>query len=207
MLLHFLMLLLFAYNVVLATSSTETTLVTMTNMPHFQSHIWNSIWILDQHIDRKIKLEHQVWKRGGVWIWKSFTSKNSKKEKNCMEKLGIYLISLLSIFDPDLFACFMFGEHVIICWSNLLFFQKLIKGVLEVPITCEAGWHVSLVANMCLILDKSLYLLRKRAQFLFHKKPNVDLDKIVWDHLSFEKIVATLHFSIKNHNHFEIGIH
>jgi len=35
MLLHFLMLLLFAYNVALVTSSTKTTLVTMTNMPHF----------------------------------------------------------------------------------------------------------------------------------------------------------------------------
>ncbi len=136
-------------------------------------------------------------------VWKSLIS---KKEKDCMEKLGIYLISLSSIFYPDLCAYFVFGEHFIICWTNMLFFHKLIKGVLEVPITCEVGWHVSLVANMCLFLDKSLYLWKRRAQFLFHKTPNVDLDKIVWDHFSFEKIVATLHFSIKNHNHFEIGI-
>jgi hypothetical protein len=65
LLLHFLMLMLSAYNVVLATSSTKTTLVTMTNMPHFQSHIWNSIWRLDQHTDKKEKREHQFWKRGG----------------------------------------------------------------------------------------------------------------------------------------------
>jgi hypothetical protein len=28
-----------------------------------------------------------------------------------MEKLGIYLISLPSVFDPDLCACFVFGEQ------------------------------------------------------------------------------------------------
>jgi hypothetical protein len=49
LLLHFLMLLLYAYNVALATSSAETTLVTVTNLWHFQSHIWNSVWRLDQH--------------------------------------------------------------------------------------------------------------------------------------------------------------
>ncbi len=50
LLLHFLMLLLYAYNVALATSSAETTLVTVTNLRHFQSHIWNSVWRLDQHM-------------------------------------------------------------------------------------------------------------------------------------------------------------
>jgi hypothetical protein len=49
LLLHFLMLLLYAYNVSLATSSAETTLVTVTNLQHFQCHIWNSVWRLDQH--------------------------------------------------------------------------------------------------------------------------------------------------------------
>lgn len=36
--------------------------------------------------------------------------------------------------------------------------------------------------------------------------PDVDLEKVVWDHLSLEETAATLHFSIKNQNHFEIGI-
>jgi hypothetical protein len=152
------MLLLFVYNAVLTTSSIETTLVTI--LRHFQNHILNAIWRLNQHTDRKRKREHQFWKRRGVRVWKWLAL---EKEKDCMEKLGIYLISLLSIFDPNLCACFVFGEHFVICWINMLFFHKLIKSVLDVPITCEIGWHVSLVANMCLFLDKSLYLLRRRA--------------------------------------------
>jgi hypothetical protein len=32
-----------------------------------------------------------------------------------MENLCIYFISLLSIFDLDLCACFVFGENIIIC--------------------------------------------------------------------------------------------
>jgi hypothetical protein len=34
-----------------------------------------------------------------------------REERDCMEKLGIYLISLPSVFDPDLCACFVFGEQ------------------------------------------------------------------------------------------------
>lgn len=62
LLLHFLMLLLYAYNVAPATSSAETTLVTVTNLRHFQSHIWNSVWRLDQHT--RARTEHQCWKEG-----------------------------------------------------------------------------------------------------------------------------------------------
>jgi hypothetical protein len=104
LLLHFLMLLLYAYNVALATSSAETTLVTVTNLRHFQSHIWNSVWRLDQHMHTHT--QHQCWKEGC-----RFGSDWLQRERDCMEKLGIYLISLPSVFDPDLCACFVFGEQ------------------------------------------------------------------------------------------------
>jgi len=78
------------------------------------------------------------------------------------------------------------------------------NSVLEVPITCEVGWQVSLVADVP-VFGQVTIPLKKEGTIPIPQKPDVDLDQVVWDHLSFEKTAATLHFSIKNQNHFEIG--
>lgn len=47
--------------------------------------------------------------------------------------------------------------------------------------------------------------LEKKGEVPIPHKPDVDLEKIDWDHLSLEETSATLHFSLKNMNKFDIG--
>lgn len=47
--------------------------------------------------------------------------------------------------------------------------------------------------------------LKKEGEMPIPQKPDVDLDKMVWDHLSLDQTAATLHFNIKNMNKFDIG--
>lgn len=47
--------------------------------------------------------------------------------------------------------------------------------------------------------------LEKKGEIPIPHKPDVDLDKIDWDHLSLDETAATLHLSLKNMNKFDIG--
>ena len=47
--------------------------------------------------------------------------------------------------------------------------------------------------------------LTKKGKIPIPHKPDVDLDKIDWDHLSLEETSATLHLTLKNMNKFDIG--
>ncbi|KAH8952668.1 hypothetical protein BDL97_09G097000 [Sphagnum fallax] len=64
---------------------------------------------------------------------------------------------------------------------------------------------VSLVADVP-VFGKVTLPLTNQGNIPIPQYPDVDLEKVVWDHLSLEETAATLHFSIKNQNHFEIGL-
>lgn len=63
---------------------------------------------------------------------------------------------------------------------------------------------VALVANVP-VLGRLTLPLEERGEIPIPHKPDVDLVKVVWDHLSMEETAATLHLSLKNLNHFDIG--
>lgn len=63
---------------------------------------------------------------------------------------------------------------------------------------------VALVADVP-VLGRLTLPLEKRGEIPIPHKPDVDLEKVVWDHLSMEETSATLHLSLKNMNHFDIG--
>ncbi|KAH9546545.1 hypothetical protein CY35_12G101500 [Sphagnum magellanicum] len=85
------------------------------------------------------------------------------------------------------------------------------KDIVDTFQDIEPGQVIPYLVKVSLVADVPVFgqvtiPLKKEGTIPIPQKPDVDLDKVVWDHLSFEKTAATLHFSIKNQNHFEIGV-
>jgi hypothetical protein len=63
---------------------------------------------------------------------------------------------------------------------------------------------VALIADVP-ILGRITLPLQKEGKIPIPHKPDVDLERVEWEHLSLEETAATLHLSLKNLNHFDIG--
>lgn len=85
------------------------------------------------------------------------------------------------------------------------------KDIVDTFDDIEPGQVLPYLAKVTLLVDVPVIgrihiPLEKKGEIPIPHKPDVDLEKIDWDHLSLEETSATLHMTIKNMNKFDIGI-
>lgn len=85
------------------------------------------------------------------------------------------------------------------------------KDIVDTFDDIEPGQVLPYLAKVTLLVDVPVIgrikiPLEKKGKIPIPHKPDVDLDKIDWDHLSLEETSATLHLTVKNMNKFDIGI-
>jgi LEA14-like dessication related protein len=85
------------------------------------------------------------------------------------------------------------------------------KDIVDTFDDIEPGQILPYLAKVTLLVDvpvigRVTIPLEKEGEIPIPHKPDVDLDKIDWDHLSLEETSATLHLTLKNMNKFDIGI-
>ncbi|KAG0581951.1 hypothetical protein M758_3G022800 [Ceratodon purpureus] len=85
------------------------------------------------------------------------------------------------------------------------------KDIVDTFDDIEPGQVLPYLATVTLLIDvpvigRITIPLEKKGEIPIPHKPDVDLDKIDWDHLSLEETSATLHLTLKNMNKFDIGI-
>jgi LEA14-like dessication related protein len=85
------------------------------------------------------------------------------------------------------------------------------KDIVDTFDDIEPGQILPYLAKVTMLIDvpvigRITIPLEKEGEIPIPHKPDVDLDKIDWDHLSLEETSATLHLTLKNLNKFDIGI-
>lgn len=68
----------------------------------------------------------------------------------------------------------------------------------------NGGMQVTLLVDVP-VIGRITIPLEKKGEIPIPHKPDVDLEKIDWDHLSLEETSATLHLTFKNMNKFDVG--
>jgi len=85
------------------------------------------------------------------------------------------------------------------------------KDIVDTFDDIEPGQILPYLAKVTMLIDvpvigRVTIPLEKEGEIPIPHNPDVDLDKIDWDHLSLEETSATLHLTLKNLNKFDIGI-